>query len=112
MNFLFQITKFESSKGPQITSSNCLQSLDGNTEILRGGDRFPRDTQLSVAELVFKIHFMYMRTSAHFPLPQCIFFGEKWTSSSPESNITFNCQFFSCKNILAIASVLPSQSLP
>ena len=54
MNFLVQITKFESSKEPHRTSQYCLRSLDGNSE---REDHFLRDTQLGMCELLSRVRF-------------------------------------------------------
>ena len=63
MNFLFQITKFESSKEPQRMSQYCLRSLDGNSE---REDHFLRDTKLGKCELLSHVcFFVTPRAVAH-----------------------------------------------
>ena len=86
MNFLFQITKFESSKEPHRTSQYCLQSLDGNSE---REDHFLRDTQLGKCELLSRVRFFVSPWAVAHQAPLSVGFSmqEYWSGlpfPSPE----------------------------
>ena len=86
MNFLFQITKFESSKEPQRTSQYCLRTLDGNFE---GEDHLLRDTQVGKREPFSRVRFFVTPWAVARQAPLSVGFSmqEYWSGlplSSPE----------------------------